>query len=194
MAGLLEDKVVVISGVGPALGTTLARRCAEAGADLVLAARTVERLDDVAKQITDIGQARGGGGHRHHRRGAGEQPRRGVAQGVRQGRRADQQRVPGAVDEAVGQHHLRAHARRDRADGVRRAAADPGLHPGAGRGERLGGQRELDGGAALAGQVRRLQDGEVGAAGDVAVAGHRTGRAGHPGQFGSARATSGATR
>ncbi len=56
MAGLLEDKVVVISGVGPALGTTLARRCAEAGADLVLAARTVERLDDVAKQITDLGR------------------------------------------------------------------------------------------------------------------------------------------
>jgi NAD(P)-dependent dehydrogenase (short-subunit alcohol dehydrogenase family) len=56
MAGLLENKVVVISGVGPALGTTLARRCAEAGADLVLAARTVERLDDVAKQITDMGR------------------------------------------------------------------------------------------------------------------------------------------
>ena len=56
MAGLLEDKVVVISGVGPALGTTLARRCAEEGADLVLAARTVGRLDDVAKQVTDLGR------------------------------------------------------------------------------------------------------------------------------------------
>jgi NAD(P)-dependent dehydrogenase (short-subunit alcohol dehydrogenase family) len=56
MASLLDNKVVVISGVGPALGTTLARRCAEAGADLVLAARTVERLDDVAKQITDLGR------------------------------------------------------------------------------------------------------------------------------------------
>jgi NAD(P)-dependent dehydrogenase (short-subunit alcohol dehydrogenase family) len=55
MAGMLDNKVVVISGVGPALGTTLALRCAEAGADLVLAARTVERLDNVAKQITDMG-------------------------------------------------------------------------------------------------------------------------------------------
>ncbi|WP_197375412.1 SDR family oxidoreductase [Mycolicibacterium baixiangningiae] len=55
MAGLLDGKVVVISGVGPALGTTLARRCAEAGADLVLAARTVERLDDVAEQVTGLG-------------------------------------------------------------------------------------------------------------------------------------------
>src|SRR6185503_9428175 len=53
---VLENKVVVISGVGPALGTTLAKRCAEAGADLVLAARTVERLEDVAKQITDLGR------------------------------------------------------------------------------------------------------------------------------------------
>lgn len=53
---MLSDKVVVISGVGPALGTTLARRCAEAGADLVLAARTVERLDDVAKQVADTGR------------------------------------------------------------------------------------------------------------------------------------------
>ena len=56
MAGLLENKVVVISGVGPALGTTLARRCAEAGADLVLAARTVDRLDGVAKEVTDMGR------------------------------------------------------------------------------------------------------------------------------------------
>jgi NAD(P)-dependent dehydrogenase (short-subunit alcohol dehydrogenase family) len=55
MAGLLDGKVVVISGVGPALGSTLARRCARDGADLVLAARTAERLDDVAKQITDAG-------------------------------------------------------------------------------------------------------------------------------------------
>jgi NAD(P)-dependent dehydrogenase (short-subunit alcohol dehydrogenase family) len=56
MAGLLDGKVVVISGVGPGLGTTLARRCADAGADLVLAARTVERLEDVAKQVTDMGR------------------------------------------------------------------------------------------------------------------------------------------
>src|SRR5581483_9489131 len=54
--GLLTDKVVCISGVGPALGTTLAHRCAQQGADLILAARTPERLDDVAKQITDTGR------------------------------------------------------------------------------------------------------------------------------------------
>lgn len=53
---MLDNKVVVISGVGPALGTALAHRCAAAGADLVLAARTAERLDDVAEQITDTGR------------------------------------------------------------------------------------------------------------------------------------------
>jgi len=53
---LLEGKVVCISGVGPALGTTLARRCAEQGADLVLAARTAERLHDVAKEIASTGR------------------------------------------------------------------------------------------------------------------------------------------
>jgi NAD(P)-dependent dehydrogenase (short-subunit alcohol dehydrogenase family) len=55
MTKLLDGKVVVISGVGPGLGTTLANRCAAGGADLALAARTVERLDEVAKQISDAG-------------------------------------------------------------------------------------------------------------------------------------------
>lgn len=56
MTGMLANKVVVISGVGPALGTTLAHRCAAAGADLVLAARTVDRLTDLAEQITATGR------------------------------------------------------------------------------------------------------------------------------------------
>jgi NAD(P)-dependent dehydrogenase (short-subunit alcohol dehydrogenase family) len=56
LAGLLDGRVVVISGVGPALGTTLVRRCAEAGADVVLAARTVDRLEDLAKEVTGIGR------------------------------------------------------------------------------------------------------------------------------------------
>ncbi|MGW6378308.1 SDR family oxidoreductase [Rhodococcus sp. NPDC055112] len=56
MTDLLQDKVVVISGVGPALGRTLALRCAAAGADLVLAARTQSRLDEVAKEVTDLGR------------------------------------------------------------------------------------------------------------------------------------------
>ncbi len=57
MAGLLQDKVVVITGgVGPGLGTTLATRCAQEGADLVLAARSASRLDEVAKNVTNLGR------------------------------------------------------------------------------------------------------------------------------------------
>jgi NAD(P)-dependent dehydrogenase (short-subunit alcohol dehydrogenase family) len=56
MSGLLADKVVVISGVGPALGTTLARRCAAAGADLVLAARSADRLEELAAEIAGTGR------------------------------------------------------------------------------------------------------------------------------------------
>ncbi len=37
MTGMLDKKVIVISGVGPGLGTTLAHRCANDGAELVLA-------------------------------------------------------------------------------------------------------------------------------------------------------------
>ncbi|WP_054813924.1 SDR family oxidoreductase [Nocardia arizonensis] len=53
---LLRDKVVVVSGVGPGLGRAIAVRSAEAGADLVLAARTESRLTDVAKEIEAIGR------------------------------------------------------------------------------------------------------------------------------------------
>ncbi|MBW0013916.1 SDR family oxidoreductase [Mycobacterium sp.] len=56
MSAMLAGKVVVISGVGPGLGTTLARRCARDGADVVLAARSADRLDDVAKQVIDLGR------------------------------------------------------------------------------------------------------------------------------------------
>jgi NAD(P)-dependent dehydrogenase (short-subunit alcohol dehydrogenase family) len=56
MAGLLTDKVVVITGVGPGLGTTLARRCAQDGADLVLGARSASRLDEIANSVTEMGR------------------------------------------------------------------------------------------------------------------------------------------
>ncbi|MGX1134237.1 NAD(P)-dependent dehydrogenase (short-subunit alcohol dehydrogenase family) [Streptomyces glaucescens] len=52
---LLRGKVVVVSGVGSGLGRTLAVRCAEAGADVVLAARTASYLDEVAKAVADAG-------------------------------------------------------------------------------------------------------------------------------------------
>ncbi|MEU3274770.1 SDR family oxidoreductase [Saccharomonospora sp. NPDC006951] len=52
---LLDGKVVVVSGVGPGLGRSIAVRSAVAGAKVVLAARTSERLDEVAKEIDELG-------------------------------------------------------------------------------------------------------------------------------------------
>ncbi|GAB2822865.1 SDR family oxidoreductase [Actinoallomurus bryophytorum] len=53
---LLENQVVVISGVGPGLGRGLALQCARAGADVVLAARNALRLAEVAKEVAQLGR------------------------------------------------------------------------------------------------------------------------------------------
>ena len=55
-SSLLQGKVVVVSGVGPGLGRSIAVRCALAGADIVLAARTEARLREVAAEITEHGR------------------------------------------------------------------------------------------------------------------------------------------
>lgn len=56
MTDLLANKVVVIAGVGPGLGRTLALRCAEEGADVVLLARTASRLEEVAEEVRALGR------------------------------------------------------------------------------------------------------------------------------------------
>ena len=53
---LLADKVVTIVGAGPGLGRRLARRCAEEGADLVLAARTAATLAESAEEVRAAGR------------------------------------------------------------------------------------------------------------------------------------------
>jgi NAD(P)-dependent dehydrogenase (short-subunit alcohol dehydrogenase family) len=53
---LLRDTVVVVCGVGPGLGRSIALQSARAGADVVLAARTPSRLDEVAKEIAALGR------------------------------------------------------------------------------------------------------------------------------------------
>ena len=45
----VDGKVVMIVGAGPGLGATLARRCADDGADLVLAARSAANLERIAE-------------------------------------------------------------------------------------------------------------------------------------------------
>ncbi|MFW0789511.1 SDR family oxidoreductase [Gordonia sp. CPCC 205333] len=53
--GILSDKVVVVSGVGPGLGRSICLRAAAAGATVVLAARTESRLREVATQVQALG-------------------------------------------------------------------------------------------------------------------------------------------
>lgn len=53
---MLRDKVVVVSGVGPGLGRSIAVRAANAGADVVLAARTKSNLDAVADEVSSFGR------------------------------------------------------------------------------------------------------------------------------------------
>jgi len=56
VGGLLDGKVVVLSGVGPGLGRALGEQVARAGADLVLASRTERRLEKAAAVVREIGR------------------------------------------------------------------------------------------------------------------------------------------
>ena len=52
---LLAGKVVVVSGIGPGLGRSLAVEAAKMGAKLVIASRTESRLDEVAAELRELG-------------------------------------------------------------------------------------------------------------------------------------------
>ncbi|NNH73241.1 SDR family NAD(P)-dependent oxidoreductase [Nocardia uniformis] len=56
---LLREKVIVVSGVGPGLGRSIAVQSARAGATVVLAARTESRLEEVSKEIAEIAEIGG---------------------------------------------------------------------------------------------------------------------------------------
>jgi NAD(P)-dependent dehydrogenase (short-subunit alcohol dehydrogenase family) len=53
---LLDDKVVVVCGVGPGLGRAIAVQSARAGADVVLAARTEACAKEVAAEVAAMGR------------------------------------------------------------------------------------------------------------------------------------------
>ena len=52
---LLKDKVVIVSGIGPGLGSELALEAAHQGARLAIAARTPEKLDGSEAEIRAAG-------------------------------------------------------------------------------------------------------------------------------------------
>lgn len=53
--GILENRVVVVSGIGPGLGQAIALQAVRAGATVVLAARTEKRLEKVAAAVREVG-------------------------------------------------------------------------------------------------------------------------------------------
>jgi 7-alpha-hydroxysteroid dehydrogenase len=52
----LDGKVAIVTGAGRGIGAASALGLAEAGADIVLASRTKEQLEDVAAQVRDLGR------------------------------------------------------------------------------------------------------------------------------------------
>ena len=56
MTGLLDGKVAIVSGVGPGMGRDIALLFARNGADVVLGARSADKVDAVAKEVEALGR------------------------------------------------------------------------------------------------------------------------------------------
>jgi 7-alpha-hydroxysteroid dehydrogenase len=52
----IDGKVAIVTGAGRGIGAACARGLAEAGADIVLASRTREQLDEVAAEVRGLGR------------------------------------------------------------------------------------------------------------------------------------------
>src|SRR6478672_2759125 len=52
----LDGKVAIVTGAGRGIGAASALALAEAGADVLIASRTESQLQEVAKQIADLGR------------------------------------------------------------------------------------------------------------------------------------------
>src|SRR5207237_4521347 len=52
----LDGRAAIVTGAGRGIGAACALALAEAGADVVLASRTVEQLEAVAKEIDGLGR------------------------------------------------------------------------------------------------------------------------------------------
>lgn len=56
--GKLKGKTAIVTGASSGIGSTIARRLAQEGAQVVLAARRKEHLDKVAKEINQMGRGK----------------------------------------------------------------------------------------------------------------------------------------
>ena len=126
LSGAIAGKVVLITGASSGIGKATAIKCGEAGADVLLVARTPEKLEETKAEIEE------GGGNGSHPPVRPLRPRRRRADGqggpgsTRSGRRPGQQRRP--LDPPLGRTLLRALPRlraNHAAQLLRRAAADP---------------------------------------------------------------------
>ena len=52
----LDGKVAIVTGAGRGIGAAIARTFADAGADVLLASRTQEQLDEVAADVRGLGR------------------------------------------------------------------------------------------------------------------------------------------
>lgn len=52
----LDGKVAIITGAGRGIGAAIAQAYAEAGADIVVAARTLEQIENTAERVRDYGR------------------------------------------------------------------------------------------------------------------------------------------
>ena len=52
----LDNQVAIITGAGRGIGAAIAKAFAEAGADIVLAARTLEQLEETAAAVQAFGR------------------------------------------------------------------------------------------------------------------------------------------
>lgn len=52
----LEDKVAIVTGAGRGIGKSIALTFAEVGADITVVARTVDQIEQTAKEISELGR------------------------------------------------------------------------------------------------------------------------------------------